>query len=164
MSLSLYPHFTGDPYKRSFDFVDTVILGSPYDEKFTIENIIKNSNLTELDKDIALHIKSELRRVLKDDLKYIENLPNDSWHLRLTPLGILVKKGGGHLLYLKKLEDRATAEHERQRLNDEKLKYDLKNSKRIFKTYWWTFWFSVISIIYVLVQLILKLIEAIKPQ
>jgi hypothetical protein len=53
------------------------------------------------------------------------------------------------------------AEQGKEKLNLEKLQYDLKNSKRIFKTYWWTFAFALVSFIYVLIQIVLKIIEAV---
>lgn len=34
-----------------------------------------------------------------------------------------------------------------EKLKLEKLKYDIKNSKRMFKTYWWTFAFALIAFI-----------------
>ncbi len=157
--LSRYPHFKGDPYKKSFDFIDIILLGAPVDGKFTLEEIIKSSNLEILEKDIALHIKHELQRVLIHDIGYIENIPNNIWHFRLTQLGKIVKDAGGHFVYLKQLKNKENADRERQRLNDEKLKYDVKNAKRIFKTYWWTFTFAVVGLIISLVLGILKLLE-----
>jgi hypothetical protein len=73
--------------------------------------------------------------------------------------GRAAQKAGGHFAYLKSLDDKALADKERQRLNDEKLKYDVKNAKRIFKTYWWTFCFSVIGLAISLTLGILKLLE-----
>ncbi len=39
------------------------------------------------------------------------------------------------------------AEKAKEELSFEKLKYDVKNSRRIFKTYWWTFSISILALI-----------------
>ncbi len=46
---------------------------------------------------------------------------------------------------------------ENEFLAREKLKYDLKNAKRIFRTYWWTFGIAIISFLVSLALLILRL-------
>lgn len=43
---------------------------------------------------------------------------------------------------------------EKERLELEKLKYDIKNAKRIYKTYWWTFIFAIIALIISLYNLL----------
>lgn len=43
---------------------------------------------------------------------------------------------------------------ERDILELEKLKYDTKNAKRIFKTYWWTFGFALIALLISLYNLL----------
>jgi len=93
-------------------------------------------------------------------LEYV--IENEQSYLELTDKGRNAKKAGGHFSYLQQLASKAAIESERQKLNDEKLRLDLKNSKRIFKTYWWTFTFALISFIYVLIQIVLKLVEALK--
>lgn len=77
-------------------------------------------------------------------------------HFQLTDKGREAKKEGGHFAYLKQLSDKAAIEKERQMLSDEKLKLEIQNSRRIFKTYWWTFAFALVSFLYVLLQLALK--------
>ena len=70
----------------------------------------------------------------EDKLKYAQEQNGDVW-TELNDTGRAAQKAGGHFAYLKSLDDKALADKERQRLNDEKLKYDVKNAKRIFKTY-----------------------------
>lgn len=41
---------------------------------------------------------------------------------------------------------------------DKKIELDYKNAKRVYSTYWWTFWFAVIGLAISLVLLVLKLI------
>ncbi|RAI86755.1 hypothetical protein [Algoriphagus yeomjeoni] len=48
---------------------------------------------------------------------------------------------------------------EKKKLELEKLKFDVKNTKRIYKTYWWTFVFALISFVYVLIRLGTWLLE-----
>ena len=105
------------------------------------------------------------QRLVYDTLNVLQNLEyiipqgnSNNWKL-LTETGRKVKYAGGHFAYLKKIEEKAIADTERQKLNDEKLKYDVKNVKRIFKTYWWTFWFSVIALAISLGLGVLKLLE-----
>lgn len=42
----------------------------------------------------------------------------------------------------------------KEQLELEKLKYDIKNAKRIYKTYWWTFIFAIIALIISLYNLL----------
>lgn len=48
---------------------------------------------------------------------------------------------------------------EKKKLELEKLKFDVKNTKRIYKTYWWTFVFALIGFVYVLIRLVTWLLE-----
>lgn len=54
-------------------------------------------------------------------------------------------KGGFTQLYNKEHE-KAIRQDEKETLELEKLKYDVKNAKRIYKTYWWTFAFALIAL------------------
>jgi len=49
------------------------------------------------------------------------------------------------------LFDKENAKQEKIRaseeLNQEKLKYETRNAKRIYKTYWWTFFFALIALL-----------------
>jgi len=113
MPLSLYPHFTGDPDKKAYEFIDTVLLSAPDDIPYRYEDIIKQSDLPQLEKDIAKHINSQFRNLILRDLKYIEPVPNDTLKCRLTPLGKLVKKSGGHLTYLQILANKELSDKKR---------------------------------------------------
>ncbi len=76
----------------------------------------------------------------------------------ITPFGReIADKGFAN--FLQELREKVEQDKQRQKLTDDKLKYDLKNSKRIFKTYWWTFFFALVSFIYVVIQVIFKCIE-----
>jgi hypothetical protein len=43
-------------------------------------------------------------------------------------------------------------EDEKETLSLEKLRYDTKNAKRIFKTYWWTFSISILALLLSLIN------------
>jgi len=43
---------------------------------------------------------------------------------------------------------------EKEKLDFEKLKYDVKSSKRIYKSYWWTFFISILGFILALGKII----------
>jgi hypothetical protein len=75
---------------------------------------------------------------------FIENVPKEYQN---NPYG-----------YHKKLENiEGAKKREADQLNLEKLRYDARNSKRIFKTYWYTFAFAVAGLLVSLILLILKL-------
>ena len=103
----------------------------------------------------------ETLNVLKN-LQYIVSAGDSNNFKLLTEIGRKVKSAGGHFAYLKNIADKEFAETERQKLSDEKLKYDVKNAKRIFKTYWWTFGIAIAGFAISLVLAILKVIEIIK--
>ena len=93
-----------------------------------------------------------------NQLNYInEKTPGQLYEL--TDKGREAKKAGGHFLYLKKIEELENLKIERQRLNDEKLKFDVKNSKRIFKTYWWTFAISILAFLLAVCKIIYDVIH-----
>lgn len=47
--------------------------------------------------------------------------------------------------------------NEYEQLNTEKLKYDIKNAKRIFQTYWWTFILAILAFLISLYNFIKEL-------
>jgi hypothetical protein len=53
----------------------------------------------------------------------------------------------------------AQNKRELEKLNLEKARFDLKNARRIYKTYWWTFSFSIIALIISFFLLYLKIRE-----
>lgn len=81
--------------------------------------------------------------------------------VRLTdPKGLKAFDLGGRSAYknmIKEGEQRATEEKE---LSFKKLKIDVANATRVFKTYWWTFAFAVIGLAISLYLLIIKIIES----
>ena len=160
MAFSVYPHFKGDPIEKSYEFLDTVLLNAPERANFRFEDIIESSTLPQLEKDILKHISSDFRNLILNDLKYIETLPNNTWETRLSPLGIKVKNSGGHNSYIESLAINSKTETDRQILTDEKLMYDVKNAKRIFKTYWWTFGISIAAFLLTVGKIIFDILKA----
>jgi len=76
----------------------------------------------------------------------------------LTQLGLdIIEKHSGYINFLLSLKIIDEAIRERERLGDEKLRYDVKNAKRIFNTYWWTFGFSVAALLLSIFNLIYNL-------
>jgi len=70
-----------------------------------------------------------------------------------------VVKDGGYEKYLEKRATQTDRQNEVDDLTYKKLRYDVANSRRIFKTYWLTFGFAVAGLVISLVLLVLKLIE-----
>lgn len=104
-----------------------------------------------------------IKHFMIEQLKYVVEKTQGQL-FELTDKGREAKKAGGHYAYLKKLEKEEASKRERQALNDEKLKYEVKNTKRIFKTYWITFWFAIIALIISLALAILKYLEFVRPK
>ncbi|RAI94169.1 hypothetical protein [Algoriphagus yeomjeoni] len=48
---------------------------------------------------------------------------------------------------------------EKKSLELEKLTYDVRNSRRIYRTYWWTFFFALVSFVYVVIRLLAWLLN-----
>jgi phage anti-repressor protein len=61
--------------------------------------------------------------------------------------------------YLKLSVEKEIKIKEKEDLDNQKLKIDLENAKRIFKTYWWTFGIAVAAFLISLSLLIFKIIE-----
>lgn len=114
--------------------------------------------------------RPEFARVMEmlTESKYIvarvENIQNRSQrHMIATPAtyffitapGKIFVESGGY-------SERDKKERKIAELNQEKLEYDVKNSKRIFRTYWWTFSLSIAGFITAATLAVLKLIEMLK--
>lgn len=68
-------------------------------------------------------------------------------------VAIFLYEGGFKAIY-----EKQKAEAEKEALLSEKSKYDVKNAKRIFNTYWWTFGMSILGIFLSLVKIIYDVI------
>lgn len=124
-----------------------------------------------------LFIKAEKEKLFNAKLSetgWVNALPNENSSnpvFRLSHEGHLgIDEYGSYLKYIEALEaSHAEQDAERliikkrEKLSDEKLEYDVKNAKRIFKTYWWSFWFAVIALAISLTLGILKVLEWLKP-
>lgn len=99
-----------------------------------------------------------IKRLMIEQLKYVNEVTAGQWY-ELTAKGRNAKAAGGHYLYLKKIAEKELIENERQKLSDEKLKYDVKNAKRIFKTYWWTFSISILAFLLAVGKIIYDIIS-----
>ena len=66
---------------------------------------------------------------------------------------------GGFVSIFKLSTEIQEKESEKEKLNSEKLKYDIKNSKRIFRTYWWTFYLSILGFLLALGKIIYDLLS-----
>jgi len=75
----------------------------------------------------------------------------------VTPFAKTFLFHGGFIKIAEEIESKAILEAEKEKLNYEKLKYDVKNAKRIFKTYWITFFIAIFGFLISLILLILKI-------
>lgn len=97
--------------------------------------------------------------LLKYKLIETQGYPPTRANLAITEKGIDAVNQGGYLVYVNKTQMQTTRENEFKDLTYDKLKYDYKNSVRIYKTYWLTFGMAALALIISLTLLILKLIE-----
>lgn len=66
--------------------------------------------------------------------------------------------GGFMAIFVEQEKERLEVE-EKKKMELEKLRFDVKNTKRIYKTYWWTFGFALIGFVYVLIRLVTWFLE-----
>jgi hypothetical protein len=71
---------------------------------------------------------------------------------------VFLHDGGFTSLY-ERAEAKQKIESEKERLNLEKLKYDVRNTKRIYKTYWLTFGVSIAGFLLALGKIIFDLLS-----
>lgn len=69
-----------------------------------------------------------------------------------------IKNGGYAALKLSQQNQRERDKLINQ-LSQEKLEYDVKNAKRIYKTYWWTFGFAIAALGISLINLLYQLLK-----
>ncbi|MBN7818049.1 hypothetical protein [Algoriphagus pacificus] len=67
-------------------------------------------------------------------------------------------KGGFNSVFEEQEKERQEVA-EKKRLELEKLKFDVKNTKRIYYTYWWKLGFTLIGFVYVVIHLVTLLLE-----
>jgi len=65
---------------------------------------------------------------------------------------------GGFTSIFEKAYQEQEIEREKGKLNLEKLRYDVKNARRIYKTYWWTFVISILGLALALGKIIFDIV------
>lgn len=78
-------------------------------------------------------------------------------YLFLTDKGRELQSIGSYSLFEESIREKERIEEELLKLNLEKLKFDVKNARRIFNTYWWTFGFSIVAFVVSIILLLDKL-------
>lgn len=86
-------------------------------------------------------------------LLYPENNLSEQYFWVTDYAEIFLYEGGFKAIY-----EKQKSEAEKEALLSEKSKYDVKNAKRIFNTYWWTFGMSILGLILALVKIIYDII------
>ena len=94
---------------------------------------------------------------LSDSLGYIEQTGNGGTWFFLTDLGGRVKNAGGHFTYLKKNEQKASAESARQEQKDKSDKIDLKIKEWTYKAKYAPFIFSGLAFIGMVISIIISI-------
>ena len=69
---------------------------------------------------------------------------------------------GGFSYKFKSAYEKVRKQEEKENLDLEKLRYDVKNAKRIYKTYWWTFAFALLALIVSLFNLFKGFFSSVK--
>lgn len=78
-----------------------------------------------------------IEQLLIDNTCYAKEFNGRLW-IELTDKGREAKRLGGHFAYQRKQD-------ELKGLAEEKLKYEVRNVKRIYRTYWVTFWMALLG-------------------
>ncbi|WP_345948426.1 hypothetical protein ABDD95_16415 [Mucilaginibacter sp. PAMB04274] len=85
-----------------------------------------------------------IRLMYQHNLISQRNPGNRNSIIDITSEGILVIDNGGFAKFIGKAE---VKKQNKQALEEEKLKYDVINAKRIFRTYWWTFGAAITALL-----------------
>ncbi|HUH73000.1 MAG TPA: hypothetical protein VLZ75_01210 [Chitinophagales bacterium] len=125
------------------------------------EKSIDRCNLNRIKKDILPNYPIEYCKSLVDILenqnpkliKDKEYVDHDDFVIFTTNnISKFLENGGFSNQFNIEVVNQSIAQ-ERNTLELEKLRYDVKNSKRIYKTYWYTFFFALSGFIYALFQI-----------
>jgi hypothetical protein len=81
---------------------------------------------------------------------------NDIYVMSIGTTSLFLKKGG-FLAHLTNAESETERKINRETLELKNLDLNVKNSTRVFKTYWWTFGMAVVALLISLILLALKL-------
>jgi len=103
------------------------------------------------------NIRAALKQLEKDGYVQIDEHMID-WYIR-TGNGATFYDKGGYKVYFEKLNKETEDKKERDKLSDEKLKVDLANAQRVYKTYFSTRAMAIIATIVSITLLLLKLAE-----
>jgi hypothetical protein len=120
-----------DRNRKAIKYLDLLFPYLPEYAEFEVSHIIHLNNLDKEADDYSQDIKD----VMSQKLGYTND--SDYW-ITLTDAGRAAKAAGGHTAYLLK-------QREEKSLQMRKLKIDVKNAERVFKTYWWTLALAVAS-------------------
>jgi len=140
-----------------FKYIDLVLkaLSEKYPNHLNLKEYFQT--LFPSNEEIQHNIRREVIDILRNENLAEENQSNPG-HFKITNKGRDVAKNGFNL-YLNNLEEVTNKQKHTEALTYEKLKYDVKNAKRIYRTYWFTFWFAVVGLLISLSLLILKVME-----
>jgi len=96
-------------------------------------------------------LENDLRNVMEEAIEYLANKglieyedKTYQW-FKVTDSGRKVKQKGGISYYEEYVRKQEKEQYQRQLKSDEKLDFDLKNAKRVYKTYWWTFTIAILA-------------------
>ena len=149
---------TQDNYPEQYKLMDAVLANAPEHEIFNIDTLIADVEANGVKYEAQVK-NQNLRHIMVHEHEYVEQYRGMYQQYRLTALGLEVKKAGGRAAWLQKQQEKAAQDARRQELNDKKLEYDVKNAKRVFKTYWFTFIIALVGFILSIILSVLKLIQ-----
>ncbi len=148
-----------DENQLALDIMDKILIVAPAYVEFRLSDLISKIESKDHNANIIISLNSKIDNLQTKTFNYANRPQPSQYSISLTEKGRLVKSQGGHLEYTRKIADKVSLEKERQELTDEKLRLDVRNSRRIYKTYWVTFTFALISFVYIVIQIILKIVE-----
>lgn len=140
------PNYGGhDENQLALEIMDKTLLAAPPHAEFRISDLIPMIESKDYNSNIIPNLNSKIDDLLTKTFKYADRSSPGRYSICLTDKGRLVKSQGGHFEYIMKCTNEYKIKKEREELNDEKLHFDIKNSKRVYGTYWYTFTFALVS-------------------
>ena len=98
MKKSISPKFD-DPYKTAEDCIDKLFPFFPYPASFMIYDVIRKSDLSDIDKPNAGHLYYQIRELLTERFHYANDHSEFQSDIYLNDIGRDAQLSGGHFTY-----------------------------------------------------------------
>lgn len=127
--------------------IDKLFEVFPEHGHFRLFELIKQSSLSPSDKNLA-EDNDAIEIMLVKTFKYAEPSDKSNLFFKLTDLGRQARNAGGHFAYLKKLDEKATADNKRQEIKDKSEELDLHLKQWQVRTKYLPYIVSFIALVF----------------